>query len=107
MRNTLALLAAGVLAFAGIGWYLGWYHVKTTPTADGHRTINVDVDTKKIESDVAKEVKQGEQFLKNQNGGSTSVVNPSTATPAKTRFHVNEKGELVDTEGVSTPVPIK
>src|ERR1700730_16232337 len=34
MRNILALLAAGALVVAGLGWYLGWYHVKSTPSAD-------------------------------------------------------------------------
>jgi hypothetical protein len=101
MRNTLALLAAGVLAFAGLGWYLGWYHIKTTPTSDGHQTINVDVDTKKITEDVGKEIKQGEEYLKQHKPGTTQVTTPT----GQSRFRV-ENGVVIDTEGVSTPTPI-
>src|SRR5947208_2280392 len=31
MRNLLALLGAAVVAFAVVGWFLGWYQIKTTP----------------------------------------------------------------------------
>ena len=37
MRNLLALSAAAVLAFAGIGWYRGWYKVETEPATGGHQ----------------------------------------------------------------------
>jgi len=37
MRNLLALLAAVVLVVAGLGWYLGWFHVRATPTGDRRR----------------------------------------------------------------------
>jgi len=40
MRNLLALSAALVLAFAGIGWYRGWYKVETEPATGGHQTVN-------------------------------------------------------------------
>src|ERR1700726_2506454 len=126
MRNTLALLAAGVLAVAGLGWYLGWYQVKSTPLPDGHRAINIDVDGKKIAEDVNKEIKQGSQkldeILHSKGGPQSSVappgggpggVGPAAAPPtarpdgaAASRFRV-EGGVLIDTEGVSLPVPVK
>lgn len=52
MRNLLALLAFAVLAFAGVGWYLGWYQIKSTPTNDGHRQISIDLNTPKIKEDL-------------------------------------------------------
>ena len=52
MRNLLALLAAGVLVFLGIGWYLGWYKISSAPGADGHRQISIDLNTNKIKEDV-------------------------------------------------------
>jgi hypothetical protein len=116
MRNTLALLAAGVLAVAGLGWYLGWYQVKSTPLPDGHRAINIDVNGKKIAEDVNKEIKQGSQKLDeilHSKGGPQSGVVPAVVTPsarpdgvAPSRFRV-EGGVLIDTEGVSLPVPVK
>ena len=51
MRNILALAAFAVLVFAGVGWYLGWYKVQSTPTADG-RQISIDLNTPKIRQDL-------------------------------------------------------
>ena len=114
MRNTLAMLAAGALGFAGLGWYLGWFHVRSTPASNGHREINIDVDTKKIAEDVNKEIKQGSQKIDEilHPKGSTQqtvvpggVTVPGTSGLSTSRFRV-EGGVLIDTEGVSTPVPI-
>jgi hypothetical protein len=52
MRNLLAFVAAVVLLFAGVGWYLGWYHVQSAPAPPGHRAVNIDVHTEKIGEDV-------------------------------------------------------
>jgi hypothetical protein len=54
MRNLLALLAAAALTFFGLGWYLDWYHIQSTPTDPGHRSVTIDVNTKKIGSDLQK-----------------------------------------------------
>jgi len=54
MRNLLALFAAVLLMFLGVGWYLGWYNVKAAPAPPGHRAVNIDVDTNKISEDVQK-----------------------------------------------------
>ena len=55
MRNLLALAALGLIVFFGLGWFLGWYQIHTTPTADGHRQIEIDLDTNKIKNDVTQE----------------------------------------------------
>ncbi len=52
MRNLLAFFAATLLLFLGVGWYLGWYNVKTIPAPPGHRAVNVDIHTDKISEDV-------------------------------------------------------
>ena len=52
MKNILALLAFALLVFAGVGWYLGWYKIQSTPTADGHRQISIDLNTPKITDDL-------------------------------------------------------
>src|ERR1700722_18673615 len=54
MRNLLAFVAAAVLAFLAVGWYLGWYQVITRPSLTGHEAINIDVDGKKIGDDIHK-----------------------------------------------------
>ncbi len=114
MRNILAMLAAGALAVAGLGWYMGWYHFQSTPSANGHRQINIDVDTKKVAEDVNKEIKQAgkkiDQVLHSSGAQSTPPpVGPQSGRPlnvSPSRFRV-EGGVLVDTEGVSSPVPLK
>ena len=51
MRNLLALIGAVVVAFVGLGWYLGWYSFALSPSGDGKQRIQVDVDTNKIAED--------------------------------------------------------
>ena len=55
MRNMLAFLAAAVLVFLGLGWYLDWYSFKNLPTGTpGHQSFNIDINKAKITSDVEK-----------------------------------------------------
>jgi hypothetical protein len=63
MRNLLAFLAAAALTVAGLGWYLDWYKIQSTPTPTGHHTVNIDIDAPKITKDVEKGVKKGEEKL--------------------------------------------
>src|SRR2546423_322392 len=44
MRNLLAFLAAAVLAFVGLGWYLDWYKVQSVPSTPGHQSFTVEVN---------------------------------------------------------------
>jgi hypothetical protein len=52
MKNLLAFVAAAVLMFVGVGWYLDWFQVFNGPAASGHHKFELDVDTAKIEKDV-------------------------------------------------------
>ena len=52
MRNMLAFTAAVVLTVAGLGWYLGWYRIHSTPASAGHRNVNIDINTEKITDDI-------------------------------------------------------
>jgi hypothetical protein len=63
MRNLLAFLAAVLIAFLGLGWYLGWYSFQRVPTMTGHAGYNVDINSTKIRQDLAKGVQQGEEKL--------------------------------------------
>ena len=54
MRNLLALIGAAVVAFVGLGWYLGWYTFALEPSANGKQRIQLDVDTDKLTDDVGK-----------------------------------------------------
>jgi hypothetical protein len=65
MRNLLAFVAAAALTVAGLGWYLDWYKVQSTPTVAGRRSIQIDINSKKIEEDVHRGVQKGEEKLQN------------------------------------------
>lgn len=60
MRNMLALFGAALLTVVGVGWYLGWYKVRSQPASvPGQHSVNIDIDTNKI----SKDFQQGEQRL--------------------------------------------
>jgi hypothetical protein len=67
MKRILALAAALALATAGVGWYLGWFQVHTTPESGGHRTVNIDINTDKVNKDLHKGedevIQQGKEKL--------------------------------------------
>jgi hypothetical protein len=54
MRNLFALVGAALIGFVGAGWYLGWYEVEveTTVSQAGHRKVNLDIDSAKMDADL-------------------------------------------------------
>ncbi len=54
MKDMLALLGAALVVFAGLGWYLGWYQVGTSTDSQGNRHIELDLNAKKIGSDISR-----------------------------------------------------
>jgi hypothetical protein len=65
MKNLLAFLAAAVIMFGGVGWYLDWFQVFNGPGASGHHVISVDLDAAKMQADVRKaEEKAADAFEK-------------------------------------------
>jgi hypothetical protein len=78
MRNLLALAAAALIAFTGIGWYLGWYKIQTTPTSTG-RHISIDVNTPKIKEDVGRGKEKLRDWLDRDENKSNS--GPASAQP--------------------------
>ncbi len=85
MRILLALLAAAVLAFAGIGWYLGWYQIKSDPAASGHQNVNIDFNEAKILADVKKTRKVVEDMKKSADEATapdSAATQPPVSPPA-------------------------
>ena len=52
MRNLLAFGAVALLTFAGLGWYLDWYSIRSGPAPDGHREVKINFNTGKIGEDL-------------------------------------------------------
>ena len=91
MKNILALVGLVIVLFAGLGWYLGWYKVATEPAADGHRKINVDLDTKKITTDI----KTGTQKV-------GDVIHPEAKGTASTNEKKEASGLQINPDGSAT-----
>src|SRR4051812_5027757 len=109
MRNLLALGALGVIGFLGLGWYLGWYKVQSTPTADGHRQIQIDLNTNKIKTDVGKGENKVHDWLTENQGGQAPTGVPATGNPV-TNFRPAEgsfvfPGSVPPSGGPSLPPP--
>jgi hypothetical protein len=98
MRNLLALAALALLAFGGAGWYLGWYKIQTTPTADGHQKIQIDLNTDKIKTDVAKGENKVHALITETQGS-----NPQTPNGTATSFQPAPDGSFVFPASGSTP----
>jgi hypothetical protein len=117
MRNILALVAAVLILGAGLGWYLGWFHVQTTASSDGHQHISIDVDGKKVVGDIKHGVHEGaekvEDLLKKEGvtpppGSSPRVqISPQQSMPgAQGTYRVNSDGSVEYTGQVSYPQPV-
>jgi hypothetical protein len=64
----LALFAAVILTVVGLGWYLDWYKVRSQPASvPGQHSVGIDIDTKKIGTDLQKGEHKIQQFLENKN----------------------------------------
>ncbi|HEY1375923.1 MAG TPA: hypothetical protein VGF55_03980 [Gemmataceae bacterium] len=89
MRNLLALLGAALVTFLAIGWYLDWYHI--TPRAGatpGHRSVEIDINSKKIGEDVHKGVEAVEQKghqLLDKDGKPVAATAPAPLVPGRPR----------------------
>ena len=103
MRNLLALLGAAIVTFLVVGYFLDWYHIQAIPGSDGHRQVNIDVNTPKITTDL----KQGEATVehlieKNKQGtesqqAPTPNSAPTPSAPNAVQVRPNVQQEFVPT----------
>jgi hypothetical protein len=105
MRNFLAFLAATFVTVAAVGWYLGWYSVRSHPASSGKHSYQIEIDTEKIEEDLGRGLRSGEQNVKKwvddgQPDGECSCKkkDPVPATTPGTRTH-EEAEHPEDDEG--------
>jgi hypothetical protein len=81
MRNLLAFLAAVCLTVAVSGWYLGWYTVETPPSVQGHRNVNIEINTVKIGEDIQRGSERLQDLLKDtKNKDKTAEKKKATAS---------------------------
>jgi hypothetical protein len=89
MRNLLALFAAAVLTFAGVGWYLGWYRINPAPAAEGHRSFHVDLDGRKMGDDLHRGKVKLEEALE-RNTKDDEVSRAESSKPETLKDNSNE-----------------
>lgn len=88
MRNMLALLALAVLTFGGLGWYLDWYKVQSSPVTEGRQSVNIDINRDKIISDVHKGLQQLEERTQ---GVATKTAEPTAGKVEKVVSEVSKQ----------------
>jgi hypothetical protein len=106
MRNTLALIGLVVVLVVAGGWYLGWYKLSSEPGTDGHRKVNVDVNTDKIIQDEKKVQQKVGDLI--QTGGTSGSTPPPAPEPKKvegqpTGLQQNQDGSWT----ITVPQPYK
>ena len=99
MRNLLALGGAALLIFLGLGWYLDWYRLKSTPGEDGHRNINIDLNTNKITEDLNKAREKARDLLATKEQAPTAAIPNQPVTPG------NPTSYRPPSENTATPTP--
>ena len=93
MRNMLALFGAALLTVVGVGWYLGWYKVRSQPASvPGQHSVNIDINTNKISQDLQQGEQKLQQWLEKKNSddskkpdGNLMLPSPDLSGNAKTK----------------------
>ncbi len=112
MRNLLALVGLALVLFGGLGWYLGWYKIKTSPGEPGHRDVHIDINTQKLGSDVHNGEQHLQQWLDNgKDGKSEPAKEPPgksgavRALPEPSGFPIDPPAPGADANSVA-PLPV-
>lgn len=83
MRNLLALLGLAIVVFGGLGYYLDWYKIDRSTSLTGHQQFSIDIDGKKIATDVHHGAERGtekvQDFLEKRKQAETEAHSKSTA----------------------------
>jgi hypothetical protein len=93
MRNFLAFLGAAIVAFLGVGYYLGWYKIDREPSTPGHSRLQVDIDQDKI----GKDVKNGADKVKSAIDKNTTS-DPAPAADTKPISGINPAAPFAPTD---------
>ncbi|MCI0739431.1 MAG: hypothetical protein L0Y72_10335 [Gemmataceae bacterium] len=91
MRNLLALLGLSLVIFLGLGWYLGWYKIHSSPSADGHRQIQIDLNTPKIKQDL----NSGREKLRDWLDFDDPTENTNAGPGSSTSFRKDADGSYI------------
>jgi hypothetical protein len=102
MKNVLALVAFLVIVVAAVGWYQGWYHIKTVPTTGGHEEITIDVDAPKIGADLGKGRDKITGLVKDAKSKGQTIAAQPQSTTSNTQPAQNQPGQWIPFQGQAT-----
>jgi len=103
MRNLLALLAAGLLAFCIVGYFRGWYTISKRPAQDGHQQFQIDVNGTKIKQDLKKSSEKIHDVLSSDNKSNPSQPSSSPIQPNGNNPGVQPAGFIVQDGSIVFP----
>jgi len=90
MRNMLALFGAALLTVVGVGWYLGWYKVRSQPASvPGQHSVNIDIDTNKITNDFQQGEQRLQQWLEKKNSEESKKTEGGLMLPSPSSGKTN------------------
>src|SRR5579871_3634423 len=114
MRNMLALFGAALLTLVGVGWYLGWYKVRSQPASvPGQHSVNIDINTSKISKDLQQGEQKLQQWLEKKSGDKSGdeakkadggLMLPSPSSPAPKKPHSESSTPLFQFHSDKGPV---
>jgi hypothetical protein len=77
LKNLLSMIAAGVLIFAGLGYYLDWYKIQATAGPNGTESITLNVNKNEIKKDFAIVRDRAGQIINGKPSAYTAPTQPS------------------------------
>ena len=80
LKNLLSMIVAGILIFAGLGYYLDWYKIQRTPGPDGQQNITIGVNTNEIKKDFAIVRDRAGQIINGKPTGFPAPTQPTYPT---------------------------
>src|SRR5262249_26272760 len=98
--NLLAFVAAIAITIGGIGWYRDWFHIQTQAGAPGTRSVEININTKKIGDDLKKGeeklIEKAEKKLEEKKDGATRPKDDSAKEPPVKTGYLTKATKLVD-----------
>ena len=86
LKNLVSMIVAGILIFAGLGYYLDWYKIQATAGPNGTENITLNVNKNEIKKDFAIVRDRAGQIINGKPSGYAAPTQPSYPTSYPTSY---------------------